>query len=293
VIKLLHPLALLAFVIVAAPWFVAMQLRYPGFFDYFFIEQHFRRFAQSNFNNVHGVWFFIAAMPLLTLPWSLWLPVAVKRAWAARGATTGLYLWWLVAVVGFFSIPSSKLVGYALPALAPWCALLALVVAGTANGGQRRIWPWVMGAAAVACVAIVGAVAWKAPNSSRALALTLAGRIAPDDSVVMVDEYYYDVPFYARLTKPVVIAARWDDPELPTRDNWRKEVFDAARFDPALGDRLLRPLDKLDALTCSAGAVWFIVPPAEAARVSALAGATRTFTDQRAELWRVPGRTCP
>jgi 4-amino-4-deoxy-L-arabinose transferase-like glycosyltransferase len=294
VLGLLHPLALLAFALVAAPWFVAMQLRYPGFFDYFFIEQHFRRFAQSNFNNVHGAWFFIAAMPLLTLPWSAWLPVAIKRAWAARGATTGLYLWWLVAVLGFFSIPSSKLVGYALPALAPWCALLALVVAGTANdGNQRRIWPWVMGAAAIACVAIVGAVAWKAPQSSRALALQLAERIAPGDSVVMVDEYYYDVPFYAHLTKPVVIASRWDDPELPTRDNWRKEVFDAARFDPALGSQLLKPLDKLDALTCGAGAAWFIAPPAEAARVSALAGATRTFTDQRAELWRVPGRVCP
>src|SRR5437762_2457683 len=35
VIGLLHPLALLAFAIVGAPWFVAMQLRYPEFFDYF------------------------------------------------------------------------------------------------------------------------------------------------------------------------------------------------------------------------------------------------------------------
>jgi len=293
VIGLLHPLALLAFVAVAAPWFIAMQLRYPGFFDYFFVEQHFRRFAQSNFNNVHGAWFFIVAMPLLTLPWALWLPVAVKRAWAGRGAVNGLYTWWLIAVLGFFSIPSSKLVGYALPALAPWCALLALAVSGTATGGQRRAWPWVMGAAALACVAIVGAVAWKAPQSSRALALQLAARIAPGDTVVMVDEYYYDVPFYARLAKPVVIASRWDDPELPTRDNWRKEVFDAARFAPALGKQLLKPPDKLDALTCGTGTVWFIAPPAEAARVSALPGAERTFSDQRADLWRVPAHACP
>ncbi len=289
VLGLLHPLALFAFAAVAAPWFVAMQLRFPGFLDYFFIEQHFRRFAQSNFNNVHGAWFFIVAMPLLTLPWSAWLPVAVKRTWAGRGATLGLYVWWLVAVLGFFSIPSSKLVGYALPALAPWCGLLGLAAAGN----PRRIWPWAMGAAAIACVAIVGAVAWKAPQSSRALALELAEQVTPADTVVMVDEFYYDVPFYARLTKPVVIASRWDDPELPTRDNWRKEIFDAARFDPALGRELLKPLDKLDALTCGVGAVWFVVPFADAARVSALAGATRTFSDQRAELWRVPGRTCP
>ena len=290
---LLHPLGLLAVALVAAPWFVAMQLRYPGFFDYFFIEQHFRRFAQSNFNNLHGAWFFIVAMPLLTLPWSAWLPVAIKRAWAGRGAITSLYLWWLIAVLGFFSIPSSKLVGYALPALAPWCALLALAVAGSGVDHRRRIWPWAMGAAALGCVAIVGAVAWKAPQSSRALALRLAAAIAPADTVVMVDEYYYDVPFYARLAKPVVIASRWDDPALPTRDNWRKEVFDASRFDPVLGRRVLSPLDKLDALACGNGAVWFIVPRSEAARVSVLAGATRSYTDQRAELWRVPGRTCP
>ena len=293
VIALLHPLALLAFVAVAAPWFVAMQLRYPGFFDYFFVEQHFRRFAQSNFNNVHGAWFFIVTMPLLTLPWSAWLPAAARRAWAGRGATTSLYLWWLIAVLGFFSIPSSKLVGYALPALAPWCALLALAVSAGAAGGSRRLWAWVTGGAALACVAIVAVVAWKAPQSNRALGLALAEQIAPIDTVVMVDEYFYDVPFYARLTRPVVIASRWDDPELPRRDNWRKEVFDAARFDPALGRELLKPLDGLGALTCGAGAVWFITLKSESARVSALPDAKLSFSGSRAELWRVPGRVCP
>ena len=289
VLGLLHPLALLAFMAIAAPWFVAMQLRYPEFFDYFFIEQHFRRFAQSNFNNVHGAWFFLVAMPLLTLPWSAWLPATVGRTWGARNATMGLYAWWIIAVLGFFSLPSSKLVGYALPALAPWCALLALTVAN----GSRRVWPWVMAASALACLAVVGVAAWKAPQSSRALALALAGRLAPADTVVMVDEYYYDVPFYARLGMPVVIASRWDDPDLPRHDNWRKEVFDAARFDPVLGRQLLQPLDRLDALSCDANTVWFIVPKDQAARVAALRGATREFIDRRAELWRVPGRSCP
>ena len=78
--KLLHPLGLLAFAIVGLPWFVAMQLRFPEFFDYFVMEQHFRRFAQSTFNNVHGVWFFFAVLPLATLPWSLWAPAATRRA---------------------------------------------------------------------------------------------------------------------------------------------------------------------------------------------------------------------
>ena len=324
-LALLHPLGLLAFAAVAAPWFIAMQLRYPGFFDYFFVEQHFRRFAQSNFNNVHGVWFFLVVMPALTLPWSAWLPMAVRRAWAARSgtrhaishgagqsagqgagqgsqsATLGLYAWWVVAVIGFFSLPSSKLVGYALPALAPWCALLAMAIDRPHEPGRARtlVWPWVMGASALVCVAVVAVVAWKAPQSNRALALALAERMAPADRVVMVDEYFYDVPFYARLTQPVLIASDWADPALPTRDNWRKEMFDAARFDPALGRALLRPLDRLDAIACGAGAgagagaFWFIVPAPNAARVASLSGALRSFADARTELWRVPGRVCP
>jgi 4-amino-4-deoxy-L-arabinose transferase-like glycosyltransferase len=288
VLGLLHPLGLVVFVAIAAPWLIAMQLRYPGFFDYFIVEQHFRRFAQSNFNNVHGLWFFIVVMPLATLPWSAWLPAAWRAAWAGRAGWPGLYAWWAIAVLGFFSLPSSKLVGYALPALAPWCALLAL---GLAAGRARR-WPWVMGASALACVGLVGGVAWKAPQSNRALALELAARLAPGDRVVMVDAYFYDVPFYARLAAPVVIASDWADPELPKRDNWRKEVFDAGRFDPALAQQLLRPLSELAALSCHAGATWFIAAPGEAGRVRALGGAERIVAAPRAELWRLPGRAC-
>ncbi|MDP9045634.1 MAG: glycosyltransferase family 39 protein, partial [Pseudomonadota bacterium] len=114
-VRLLHPLGLAVFAIVGLPWFVLMQVRYPGFFDYFVVEQHFRRFADSTFNNVHGVWFFFVVVPLLSLPWSGWLPAALRRG-PPREPMTWLMAWWVVAVVGFFSIPSSKLVGYVLPA---------------------------------------------------------------------------------------------------------------------------------------------------------------------------------
>ncbi len=287
--KLLHPLGLLGFVLVAAPWFATMQSRYPGFFDYFFMEQHFRRFAQSTFNNVHPFWFFIVVLPALTLPWSAWLPQAAQRAWAQRDARIGLLAWWVVAVVGFFSLPSSKLVGYVLPALAPWCVLLALPLVQ----GRGRTWPWVMGASAVVCVVIVAVFAWQAPKSNRAAALALAAQIAVGDRVVMVDEYFYDMPFDARLKAPVIIASDWADPALPTRDNWRKELFDAARFNPALGRALLRPLDPLDALLCGSGTAWFVVDPGRAQRVAGMAGVSRSFADARTELWRAPMRACP
>jgi 4-amino-4-deoxy-L-arabinose transferase-like glycosyltransferase len=304
---LLHPLGLLVFAAIAAPWFISMQSRYPEFFDYFFMEQHFRRFAQSNFNNVHGPWFFIVVMPALTLPWSVWLPAAVRRLTAkqrelhplrsAPRATLGLYAWWVIAVLGFFSMPSSKLVGYVLPALAPWCALLSIVIAqrdgtGRQPAGGAPVWSWVMGAAAIACVAIVGVTAWKAPQSNRALALALAQHAGRDDRVVMVDAYFYDVPFYARLEHPVIVVSDWADPDLPMHDNWRKELFDAASFNPVLGASILRPLETLDSLACGVGTVWFIASNAQAARVARVQGASQVFHGPRAGLWRAPGRTC-
>ena len=287
-LKLLHPLGLVAFALIGLPWFIAMQMRFPEFFDYFVLEQHFRRFAGSNFNNAHGAWFFLVVLPLLTLPWSGWLPKAVKRLLRERHAIDALHAWWVIAIIGFFSLPTSKLIGYALPALTPWCALLAM---GAASSPRR----WVRGAmlgGAVVCVAAVGFVAIKAPQSNRPLGLALAAAKAPGDQVVMVDALFYDLPFYARLTQPFMITSNWADPAIAQHDNWRKELLDAARFDPTMARKVLRPLDDLKRLTCGKSNTWFVTPPDARARVSVLAGAQRVQASPTAELWRVPGRIC-
>ena len=291
-LTLLHPFGLLAFAVVAAPWFVAMQLRYSGFNDYFFMEQHFRRYALASFNNVHPFWFFIVVLPALTVPWSAWLPAAVRRAWKERGPLFGLYAWWVIAIVGFFSLPSSKLVGYVLPALAPWCALLALAVAGSAGKPLGRAPRAAFALGVLICLGVVAGLAWKSPKSNRGAALALATQMAAGDRVVMVDEYFYDLPFYADLKQPALIASDWDDPDVPRRDNWRKELYDAARFEPSLGKHVLRPLARLDALSCGPGTTWFVATPAQAPRIAALTGAQRVYADRSSELWRVLSRSC-
>jgi len=136
-LRLLHPLGLLGFVIVAAPWFVAMQLRYPGFNDYFFMEQHLSPLRAGELQtNVHPFWFLhrrAACGP--TLPWVAWLPAALRRAWNDRGPLVGLYV-----LVGdrdcrpSFRCRARSWSGYvAGPPLAPWCALLAI-----ARGWRRQ-----------------------------------------------------------------------------------------------------------------------------------------------------------
>ena len=291
VLALLHPVGLAACALVALPWMMAMQARYPGFFDYFIVEQHFRRYAQSTFNNPRPFWFLIAALPLLTLPWSAWLAASGRRLVAAPPKEAALFAWWVVAIVGFFSIPTSKLVGYVLPALAPWCAFIAMgTEARPARPAVRRA---ITAVAALVCVGVVIAVAWKPPNGHRDAGVALAARMAPGDSVAMIDEYFLDLPFYAGLTEPAPIVGDWDDPSIPRRDNWRKEMFDAARFDPAMGARVLWPRGRAAELTCGApGHVWFVIAPPVANRLPAVAGLEPVWADARIELWRAPRRAC-
>jgi 4-amino-4-deoxy-L-arabinose transferase-like glycosyltransferase len=292
-LRLLHPLGLGVFVAIALPWFMLMQHRYPGFFDYFIVEQHFRRYAATGFNNAQPFWFFFAVLPLLTLPWSAWAPAALRQAWQQRTGSPvdrqwlGLLVWWALAILLFFSLPRSKIVGYILPALAPWCALLALALA------RSRWWRPAAAAGALLCVGCVVFLAWKAPQSGRDIGLALRERAAPADLVVMVDEPYHDVMYYARLATPPLVASDWADPELPLRDNWRKELADAVRFDRATGARVLYPLDQLPALVCRGRRVWLVAGEGQRARLAAVPGAALALQGKHAQLWQAEPRTCP
>jgi 4-amino-4-deoxy-L-arabinose transferase-like glycosyltransferase len=291
VVALLHPLGIAAFALIALPWFVLMQLRYPGFYDYFIVEQHFRRYALATFNNVQGPWFFPAALCLASLPWSAWLP------WALRDARRGamdidrwrlvLYGWWIVAVIVFFSLPASKLIGYILPVLAPWCLLLA------ASALRRpRAWRITLAAAALICAVAAVVLALHPPNTTRDAARLLAAQMQPGDRVVFVDEMYYDVPYVAGLKQPPLVASDWSDPQIPQRDNWRKELYDAARFDPARAREVLRPLGRLPALACHPHAVWFLVRPDGESLLSGVAGIVLMHGDDHVLLFRSPPSAC-
>jgi 4-amino-4-deoxy-L-arabinose transferase-like glycosyltransferase len=282
-LRLLHPFGVLLFAAIALPWMLLMQHRYPGFFDYFIVEQHFRRYAQTNFNNVHPAWFFVVALPALTLPWSLWLPKAVADAWRARAgpqrARLALWAWWIVAVVAFFSLPSSKLVGYVLPALAPWCLLI-----GLAGEGRQRLARACFAVGAVASLALVLALAnprellrlgINPQPSSKSTAAVLAAQMASADRIVYVDQMFSDLSYYAGLAHPVIIASDWASPDVPLRDNWRKELYDAARFDPARGRELLWPIDRMAELACHSSAVWFVTKTGQAEWLATLPGLLR------------------
>lgn len=289
-LRLLHPLALAAFAIVVVPWHAWMEVRHPGFFDYYVIGQHFRRYAGSGFNNPQPWYFYLVVLPALLLPWSVWLVPLLRHSrpdawWAARATPAALMAWWALSVLLFFTLPASKLIGYILPALAPLAALLAPRLAQ-----RERLWPIAL-PSALACVALIVYAGWKSPRSAADIAATLRAQRAGGDIVVLVDDPFNDLTFDARLDDALV-ASRWDDPDIALRDNWRKELADGAGFDPALGRQRLWPIDKLAELTCRGHPVWLVARPELKPAIEAVPGAREFRAGRFALLWRAPPRDC-
>jgi 4-amino-4-deoxy-L-arabinose transferase-like glycosyltransferase len=132
----LRPFSGIAIVLaVSAPWFVYMHLRYPpgagsaGFTQSFFIGQHLTRVTTETFGHKHIPGFLLACLIGGGLPWTFFLPGALAWGWHEfwdRRETRSLILLpvlWAAAVVGAFSISSTQMLHYVLPAV-PAMAIL-------------------------------------------------------------------------------------------------------------------------------------------------------------------------
>lgn len=293
------PLTLL-FLLVAAPWFVAMAMKFPEFLDYFFVEQHFRRFASAGFNNEQAFWFYVPVLLLLTFPWSLWCLRLFRRSrgWGTYD-TDGLrplMLVWAFVIIAFFSIPKSKLIGYILPALVPFAFLLADSAKRWRDSSATRTAEAWLGASVIAgallCAAMVGYLRWHDPSQLSHLAIPDGRGFQPGDQLVVLDQYPYDLPFYLHSTKPAQVVSNWQDPSIAKTDNWRKELADAGRFDPQARQNYLISRQQLNERLCASSAttywVWGKRDAAQDTRW--LSAAEPVFSNKKYALWRIrPG----
>jgi 4-amino-4-deoxy-L-arabinose transferase-like glycosyltransferase len=282
----------LLFLLLAAPWFVAMQVRYPDFLDYFFVVQHFKRFAQAGFNNMQPFWFYPAVLVLFSLPWLPWLHRLFTRGYLTdpERSPIRLLLWlWVLMVVLFFSMPRSKLVGYILPAVPPLAALMAdgFVQLGAPSVRARRLWWATVAVTCTVSLGIVVGLALRPPNSQRDLGSTLGAQHRPAEPVFMLAKYYYDVPFYAKLDAPARVVDDWASADVQLRDNWRKELADAAQFSPAGAQWALVLPSSLPGAMCGSPISWVIGPSSAGAQYPFLQAAKVAFSARDTQLWRV------
>jgi len=123
------------FLLIALPWYLAVQMRNPDFFRVFILQHNLARFSHDVYHHPQPFWYFIPVLCLGLMPWSLWLALAVleklRLAWSEGleafshpDDSRGLFLLlWLLVPVIFFSLSQSKLPGYILPSI-PAGALL-------------------------------------------------------------------------------------------------------------------------------------------------------------------------
>jgi 4-amino-4-deoxy-L-arabinose transferase-like glycosyltransferase len=153
------------FLLVAAPWHVLAAGRNPDFLQFYFVHEHFLRYATASADRQEGWWYFIAIIVGGCLPWSGLLPGVVR---ARRGETEErrhgriFLLTWFVFVVVFFTLSQSKLVPYVLPALPPFAVLAALTLDEISADESRRRWLTRAGlvCAGVLVAAIGGVLIW-------------------------------------------------------------------------------------------------------------------------------------
>jgi hypothetical protein len=252
------------FALIAVPWFVLMQLKFPEFFDYFFIHQHFERFTETGFNNMNPWWFYPGVIAVLCLPWSVLLLGQVKlRTQSTTHAALRHLQWvWVVVIVGFFSIPASKLIGYVLPAI-PAIAMLIADVVVTRLLPLRRA-HLLPKAIVVICLLSFIPLVWIFGRadiySAKPLAAAYRSAASPQDQVLSLGLYRFDFPIYAQLRSPLPVVLNWDDPSIGRTDSWPRELLDASKFDLPAGERvLIKPAD-LDALLCAKEVSWIIAP---------------------------------
>lgn len=173
----------------AAPWYIAVTIRRPEFFRYFFWDHNFGRFLSGS-DHPEPFFFYAPVLIVGTLPWSLLL-ASTARFLLSRRCPTGLkrdqslgfLLLWSAWCLGFFSLSSGKLPYYILSCIPPLALAMGYYLEHVARvfsevliDRQAALIRFQRGAVAVACGgAVIGVVLWVGGLLSLAAAVAATG----------------------------------------------------------------------------------------------------------------------
>ena len=169
-LKMLAPIRGLAvFLVIAAPWFIAVSRANPEFAHFFFIHEHVERFLTTEHRREGPIWYFVPVLVVGLLPWlSIAFGAAfgaVVKAWrtpraARRIGRIGfqperLLLAWSLVIFVFFSASGSKLPSYVLPMFPALALLIGRELARIDARALKKHLIGIATLAAIACVVVV------------------------------------------------------------------------------------------------------------------------------------------
>jgi len=150
-LRALWPVGIALYLVIAAPWFIAVQHANPEFFRVFFLQHNVERFTSNLYHHPQPFWFYLPVALVAVVPWTVFAVAAVVdaiRDWrysaeqspGSEDLRSYLTLWLLLPIV-FFSLSRSKLPGYILPAIPAATILLADFIRRREKEGARpAVW---------------------------------------------------------------------------------------------------------------------------------------------------------
>jgi 4-amino-4-deoxy-L-arabinose transferase-like glycosyltransferase len=117
--------------LIAASWYLPMEIEHSGYLRYFFYERHVLGFASAT--QIHGEapwWYYLPILLGGGLPWIGYLPMTLRDALSPfqekKNGAIAMLLCWLIVCTALLSCSHSKLATYLWPVF-PAAAMLAAV----------------------------------------------------------------------------------------------------------------------------------------------------------------------
>jgi 4-amino-4-deoxy-L-arabinose transferase-like glycosyltransferase len=177
--RLVTPAGVVAFLLVAAPWYLAVYAAQgQAFLDVFILDHNVKRFTSTVHNHPGPPTFYLPILLGLLFPWSALLPPALVAARPRQSRTDLLVACWLALPFLFFSAAGSKLAGYILPCVPPLALLAGRAVQLRLSGERRAEIAWRMGGLLVVALGalLAASPAWLRGRGDPAwLALVMPG----------------------------------------------------------------------------------------------------------------------
>lgn len=129
--------AIMGFVLMAAivaPWFVAVSLKEPGYFDFYFVGEYVKRALVPSYSHSEPFYYYIPVIIGGLFPWSVLVPFLTWR-WMNPNPARRYCIVASTTIIGLFSLASAKLIPYVLPAFPPLAILIA-------DGISSCAWPY-------------------------------------------------------------------------------------------------------------------------------------------------------
>ncbi len=130
--RLFSPVGLMLLLLISCPWIILVQKAHKDFLWFFFVREHLLRYTTTLHHRNHLFLIYVPVVLIGTLPWSAFLLKALKEGAKKRAplfkALEGQFLLiWVLFILVFFSVSSSKLIPYIAPVFLPLAVFMGQV----------------------------------------------------------------------------------------------------------------------------------------------------------------------